>query len=315
MVKKGSRGVLRVNAGILSACTLAASLSCHAFERYECWETWYPYSIDNPQHLKGSRVRACPPEPANRVAFGWFHVAEGKVWWSFTETSRSRPCAGQGPGAMGNLLNPVCYLPDFLQIHHNVEYRSFWLVTEDSANFRMAPTMHTPLQDWQKAQLQRYAVDSTSAYLNSEKIPGANPATFEVLFPFGDEEKWNEYFVARDDKHIFFDQWALPGVKIENLAWLDLRCLPGDKFCDNRQPTVPFLGVVGSDLLLLGRSMRPTVFHNAAAPDLKCFRGGFHHFCRINGEFFQFRSDFDEEARLEPVNDSELALVQPAMQD
>jgi hypothetical protein len=71
---------------------------------------------------------------------------------------------------MGQVLNPVCWLPRALQVHQTHEDRHFWLVSKDGAHFRTAPSAQAELTASQQDDLSRYAVDRTSVYYNIKKL-------------------------------------------------------------------------------------------------------------------------------------------------
>ena len=286
---------------ICLAAYLAAS-DAIAFEKRQCEEHWYKQSIALSKNDKGYRfVGTCRRlEGISHQVGDYYLVLDGKVYWTFFQSERSGPCGGKGVGSMGQMLNPVCYLPSFLQIHTTYETRNFWLVSDDAAHFRLAKTSKKTLQPWQREQLMRYATDRQSVYLNSDKIEGAEPATFEVLFP-GEDERWSSYPFARDSRHLYIEGWSFPLMALSDIAWLDIPCVNGTFPCSDTSQQKAEIGRIGQDLLFMLYGSRPTLFKNFAQPDLKCEEKDFEFRCRSKGVTYRIRPDFDNEASLERV--------------
>ncbi|MFC3627298.1 DKNYY domain-containing protein [Vogesella amnigena] len=278
---------------------LAAS-DATAFEKRQCEEHWYKQSvalsnIDKDYRFVGTCRRL---EGISHNVGDYYLILDGKVYWTSFQSERHSPCSGKGVGAMGQMLDPVCYLPSSLQIHTTYETRNFWLVSNDAANFRLANTSKKTLQSWQRERLMRYAMDSQSVYLNSDKIDGADPATFEVLFP-GEEDRWSSYSFARDSRHLYIESWSFPLMVLSDIVWLDIPCVKGTFSCSVTSQQKVEIGRIGQDLLFMLYGSRPTLFKNFAQPDLKCEKKDFEFRCRSKGVTYRIRPDFDNEASLE----------------
>ncbi|MFT3721046.1 DKNYY domain-containing protein [Pseudorhodoferax sp.] len=196
------------------------------------------------------------------------------------------------------MADPVCYLPSRLQIHRTMEIRKFWLVSEDGDNFRLMGSHRTDLVVWQRQQLNRYAADRTAVYLNDEKLPEADPQTFEVLFPYGSDTEWQDFYFARDRHNTYIDTYLVPDIDLGKIAWLPLRCIEGSISCRDSADHVARIGIVGRDIVFLRDGNRPTVFRNQAKPDLLCFRFSYTSYCRIDGKLYAIQPAFEAEARL-----------------
>lgn len=272
---------------------------CAAFETYECTEYWYNQGITASRDRQADRVADCAKTgPAGRWVGEHYLVVGGKAYWTFFEKERHSPCSGKGVGAMGNLFDPVCYLPSRLQTHHTMERRSFWLVSDDGDNFRLVGSSRKNLAAWQRESLNRYARDRTAVYLNTDKLPEADPQTFEVRFPFGDDAEWDRYYFARDRRHTYIDEYPVPAIDLDKVTWLTLPCVEQAISCRDSAHGAARIGTVGRDILFLRYGDRPTVFRNRAKPGLTCFRSAFTSYCRIDGKVYAIKPDFDEEARL-----------------
>ena len=268
-----------------------------AFEKHRCTANWYKQSISASHEKSPDRVTECQKTNSETKQLGWYWVVSGKAYWLYDNKERHSPCSGTGPGALGQIGDPVCWLPQSLQIHENEEYRNFYLVSQDGENFKLANTKVKNLKPWQKSRVTRYATDNTSVYLNSEKIGNADPKSFEVLFPFGDDPKWDLYSFAKDDKHLFVDGWIIPNIDLSKVEWQNLPCSDPANNCDTTYEP-PRIGKVGRDVLFLHYGSRPTVFRDLAKEDLACSRREYSGYCFSGGKLYKIVSDFDEEAKL-----------------
>ena len=283
-----------------AACILLllASLSS-AFEKYECTEYWYNQGISASQDRQADRVADCTKTGlVGRWVGKYYLVVGGKAFWTFFKKERHSPCSGKGVGALGNLFDPVCYLPSRLQTHHTMERRSYWLVSEDGDNFRLVGSDRKDLAAWQRESLNRYARDRTAVYLNTDKLPEADPQTFEVLFPYGDDVGWDRYYFARDRRHTYIDEYLVPAIDLDRVAWITLPCVEQAISCRDSAYGAARIGTVGRDILFLRYGYRPTVIRNRAKPGLLCFRSAFTTYCRIDGKVYAIKPDFNEDARL-----------------
>lgn len=280
---------------------------CFAFERYACTAYWYNGSIPTTLNRQADRITDCGKlGVVGRKMGKYYLVVNGKAYWTHYEKERSGPCPGMGVGAMGNMINPVCYLPSWLQINHTQEERSYWLVSTDGDHFQLIGTNHKNMVAWQRDTMARYTVDRSSVYLNSVRLPGADPKTFEVLFPYGSTEEWSYFSFGRDQQHSYIDEYAFPLIALDKVTWLPLPCIEGSFSCKDSGDVRTHIGRVGRDILFLQYGSRPTVFHDKAGPNLFCFRSDAVNYCRTGGKLYAIKPDFEVEASL--------VLQKPAVQ-
>jgi hypothetical protein len=293
------RGQTRVRLAVFTGL-LWLSGTCQAFENYSCTAQWFDTNVDDSIGTRRGpdRTETCRKEPTPARTFG-YRVVDGKVYWGRTNTTRSSPCTAGGVGSMGQVLNPVCWLPRALQVHETHENRHFWLVSQDGAHFRTAPSAQAELTASQQDDLSRYAVDRTSVYYSSKKIEGADPETFEVFFPDGVLPHGNEYSFARDSRHLFVDGWSLPLFDPTEVTWLELPCMD-DKFsmCHHWTIQAPILGRLVDDLLVLGKGTRPTLFKDLLKSDVTCSLDGVTAYCIIDSQRYLIDFKGVEPARL-----------------
>lgn len=258
-----------------------------AFERHTCTETWYETGIRDSIHNKRSayKMNDCPaPEDKKTELKTGYQVIDGRVYWVSSSSKRYSPCQGQGVGSLGQIITPTCYLPAILQTHENVEQRNYWRVTEDIAHFRPARSGQPALTPAQQDRVDLYAVDQTSVYYLSDKIDGADPESFEVMFPFDDDAKLKRYAVSRDSQHAFINGYSLPLIDLSNVQWLDLPCTGDIQSCRSTEYAAPMIGKVGRDVLYLDNRARPTVFPGLATSKIACSREGFKNYCVSGGK-------------------------------
>jgi hypothetical protein len=286
---------------LIVAVTLAwLPTTAAAFETYQCTEYWYPAWVVKGDKPQATRIQPCQQQPLRKV--GFYRVVAGKAYWYAATKERYSPCSGRGVGALGNLLDPVCYLPGLLQKHKNVEVRRFWLVSADGESFQPAATRHQRLQHWQQQVLDRYASDRQQVYWNGEPLPGADVATFEIIFPWGADPKWADFGVAQDRHTLFIDKLPLPRLALERVDWLDVRCETGDLgTCQQTAYASAHIGRLGGDLLYLRYGSLPTLLKGVATDDMSCSRREFIHYCTIRGVRYQIHDALDASMKLVPV--------------
>lgn len=246
-----------------------------AFDIHHCEEKRFNQSIRKSDH-NPNRVGLCRSESADFKRLGEFYwIDGGKAYFHTTEKTYERPCSGGGPGSLGNFFNPMCYLPRWLQRHHFYEIRNFWLASEDGANFKQAPTRYTgSMSPLQASSMARYAVDRKRVYLNGEVIEDVDPVSFEMLFPFGADERWERFNFSRDRDHLLVDHWTLSWIELPQVQWIGVPCasdlLSLERCQGHPVGETPRLGRFGNKLLFLQVGYRPGVLEGIDFTDLRC---------------------------------------------
>ena len=282
---------------------LTAPTAVQAFERHTCSEEWYDGNIHD--SVRDRRVpyktQACPD--TNTPVPTGYQVIDGRIFYVTSSSNRYSDCGGTGVGSLGKILMPKCYLPERLQTHENDEKRTFWLVSEDGAHLRTLESRQTSLTPVQQRRAAAYAMDSTSVYMDSEKIEGADPESFEVIFPFEDDTRLERFSFARDRQHLFINGAPVALLDLTQLKWLSVPCTGEKMECDNTQYSAPMIGKIGRDILYLDYGASPTVFPGLATPDIECSRKGFKNYCASAGKRYLFEAGVMTPAKL---------VVQPA---
>jgi hypothetical protein len=293
----------------LAATLLCLSAQAQAFTKVHCYEKWF----DHPMRGSGEsayQAFKCNPQSATFKPLGeWYWLADGKVYFRTVSTEDSRVCGGRGVGALGNLLDPRCYLPSALQRHDHYETREFWLTSPDGAHFRLAPTRQPqPHSRKMTMALQRYGVDGRTAYFDGDELVGADAGTFEVIFPFEEDAYLNKLYVAIDRDHVFIDRWTLPRMDLSRIEWLVVPC--GKDMSKWRlerceKASVRTLGRVGNDLLYMSYPNRSALLSGLAPPDLRCEDVVTGMQCRSRGRIYEIRGDSDEPPTVETMTEQE----------
>jgi hypothetical protein len=308
-MRNRSRALERCStAQIVVLCfTLWLPLKGQAFETFSCTESWFDTTFAetfaNPR--PPDRERDCSKEK-DAVRKDSFQIVDGRVYLGGVSRERESPCSGTGVGSVAQGLNPVCYLPARLQIHETIERRTFWLLSTDAAHFRVARSSQAGLTPDQANQVAAYSMDSTTVYLGATRIKGADPKSFEVIFPFGDysavnlnaKDKLQRYSYARDNQHLFIGEWSLPPIDLTKVEWLSGHCTGEIMECQNTTYAKPLIGKVGDDILFLYKSARPTLFRNLATADFELSREGFKSYVISGGKRYLIEHGFMEEAKL-----------------
>lgn len=288
-------------------CTFWLPLTSQAFETFSCTESWFDVTfteyLANPS--SPVRERDCSEEK-DAVRNDRFPVVDGRVYWGSVSRERYSPCKGTGVGAVGQGLDPVCYLPARLQVHETVETRKFWLLSTDAAHFRAAHSNQAALTPDQAGKVAAYTMDSTWVYLRATRMEGADPESFEVIFPFGDysavnrnaKDKLQRYLFARDNQHLFIDEWSLPHIDLTQVEWLTGPCTGEIMECQNTAYAAPLVGKVGIDILFLNPRARPTLFRNLATADFEMSREGFRTYVISAGKRYLIDFGVMTEAKL-----------------
>lgn len=300
---------LRAPRWALAATALCLSAQSHAFTRKHCDEKWFEHGRRGSNDFD-YRTSDCKKPSATFKPLGeWYWLADGKAYFRSVRTEESSDCGGRGVGAMGNLLNPRCYMPSSLQSHDHHETRSFWLTSRDGANFQLAPTRQPqPHSPKMVKALQRYGVDDKTAYFNGDELVGADAGSFEVIFPFEEDARLNDLYIAIDRDHVFIDRWTLPRMDLSRIEWLVVPCandMSQWRLKSCKEASVRSLGRVGNDLLYMPRSKRPALLSGLAPPDLRCENvvTGLH--CRSEGGIYEIRGDFREPPTIEALTEEQ----------
>jgi hypothetical protein len=294
----------------MAAMVLHIPIQAQAFTKLHCRERWFDHSVSG-SNLDAYQDSECVAPSATFKPLGeWYWLADGKAYFRTVRTEDSRACAGRGPGALGNLLDPRCYLPSGLQRHDHYETRSFWLASPDGAHFRLAPTRQPqPHSRKMTMALQRYGVDGRTAYYDGEELVGADAKTFEVIFPFEHDESLRDYEFAVDANHLFINEWTLQRFDPSRIEWLvvpcakDLKTLLPER-C--QESLVRSLGRIGEDLLYMSRSARPTLFKGLAEPDLHCEEVARGFQCVSRRRTFLIRVDYPEPPTVESMTEQQV---------
>ncbi|MBT0964168.1 DKNYY domain-containing protein [Denitromonas iodatirespirans] len=217
----------------------------------------------------------------------FYWVRDHKIFALRVRKERSSPCSGRGIGSIGQMFMLECYLPTWLQTHTNTEHRFYWLLSDDPEHFERIAPQQKAYEAFESRRYLRYAKDSKSVFLGVDQIKGADPASFELIFPFGEDPEWKDIYFAQDAWQLFVDLVAMPKLDIESVRWLDVPCVDSTAGCEVVSLRKIRIGVVGRDMVVLDHAGGHGYFVGVAAHRLECFQTGFRHFCSSGPEVYE----------------------------
>ena len=171
--------------------------SVHAYEVHECTDLWYESKeglTSQVRELVNRRVTDCGKRPPMQRVNDNYWVWGDNAYWRAVHKERSGPCGGRGVGALGNMLDYRCWLPERWQRFVTTEKNEFYLITRRGANLRPTKAPSGGLASWMRFRFNATVTNGESVFVFGDKVPGADPETFEVFFPFGQEKSDFEFF-------------------------------------------------------------------------------------------------------------------------
>lgn len=111
---------------------LALSPAAQAIEKFSCTEHWFDTSKEdvrlNPR--QADRIQSCAASGKDNLARDTgYRFVNGQFYQYSAHRKRRSPCTANGVGNMGQMLDPVCWMPNKLQLHRTEVVRTFWLAT------------------------------------------------------------------------------------------------------------------------------------------------------------------------------------------
>lgn len=272
-------------------------------DTYDCQEKWYGSGVHTSEH--SGKINTCTKGDRPIAPGADYYISGDSVHRVNVDITQHNPsCSyGGGPGNMGQMFIPVCWLPREWHRMHISERRHFSFISDDGANFRTASTKQTVLTPSQKNQLDRYVVDSSSVYYIASKMKGADPNTFEVIFPFGDSSSINKYDIARDNKNLYINGKQLPLIEIYEVKWLEIACKETyTGACQHSISNVPDVGVINKDIIYLSQWPHVALIKNVVIDELVCFSKGADIFCNMADKRYLLQGGRDGEVHFSQIN-------------
>lgn len=226
------------------------------------------------------------------------YVVKGKyVYWIDQKNHDERPC----PMGMLTFLARSSSLGCIASSRNEpreVEERKLYGGMRYLSSFHSLEGSIPLAVNWQKRALANYAKDEESVYFKGKKIEGAVPQQFSVIFPFGEDWKWNEFNVLLSGRALFlngkkteyvdlhqfhaFTAARCPGHGLSSCAgvWYDWEFIKYDRV----------LGWVGNDIVLLRRE-GVTRFPDMTSPDMFMFATSKRFYIYSNKKFYELDWD------------------------
>ena len=220
-------------------------------------------------------------------------VKKKQVYWMHKSEYTDAPCLKSMAAYFHNLFSWRCWTSEPNHIDY-IEERHLRRVAAYSPSFQPLEGSGPQLADWQQKQLADYAKDESAVYMGTSKIVGADPHDFSVIFPFGNDERWKDFSVARSGNTIFFGGRATDIDLNQFRAFSPVRCpepwLPCptniDELLSNHDKSVGILGSIGSDVVLL-QDMGVVRFANMVSPDMFMFITRYKIYLYTRGKFYE----------------------------
>ena len=151
-------------------------------------------------------------------------VKEGQVYWMTRENVNEKPCAMGMAKLFPNLMYLKCLIsgknkPLEIEVRHldwSAQYSPAFHSLEGSEPLRAK---------WQQDQLANFAKDEKSVYFKGELIEGADPQQFSAIFPFGEDEKWENFHVSQSGRSVFLRDKVIDDIDLRQFrAFTPVRC-------------------------------------------------------------------------------------------
>ncbi|HGM5488950.1 TPA: DKNYY domain-containing protein [Serratia fonticola] len=238
-----------------------------------------------------------------RPLFSQYVVLKNDVYWMEQNSYEHSPCIG-GTGdstALFYNLSWECMTAKPRQVNA-IEERQLYPVARNAPEFKPLKANEVNPPEWQSAQLADYAKDAKSVYYRRSKIEGADPKQFQVIFPFGNEEKWRHFAVSDSGGETFVGGKSIGSVDLHQFRLLTPVACPkhGLSQCTAYDDADVFflygnwdggvLGQLGHDVVFLQQD-KISQFSNMASADMFMFANSKRIYLYTRGEFYELSND------------------------
>lgn len=248
------------------------------------------------EYTNGSRGK-CTPDL--RPVFSKYVVKRGQVYW-MEKTTKTTSCY---VGAMTAFIEAGMWrclrlATDGTEL---IETRELLKAAAYSPAFQgLVNPMYT-LDDWQSDQFAYYAKDKKSVYFKNKKIKGANPNTFSIIFPFGNDETWKEITMSQSAGILFFRWEPIGNIEPNKLRIFSpvkcpekgISCAPKLDKSKNGSLHHGIIGSIGDDIFVLHEN-GVAHFPGKASLDAFIFRGKYQTYLYSHNKFYQLNSERDK---------------------
>lgn len=182
-----------------------------------------------------------------------------------------------------------------------IESRRLVKVATYSPAFQALKTPESTLVDWQHEQLANYAKDKKAVYFKNIKIEGADPNTFAVIFPFGNDEIWKKISVSRSGKSLFLRWKPIENIEFNKFrAYIPVRCPGNGVSCvldfedfNNDSLRYGIFGSIDNDVFAFFEN-GISRFPGMATPDTLMFRTRYTTYLYSREKFYELSREGDK---------------------
>ncbi|KEY40626.1 DKNYY domain-containing protein [Pantoea agglomerans] len=235
-----------------------------------------------------------------RPVFSNYVSIKNNIYWVSKINYEHSPCitgTGDTSGLIYNITSWGCLTAKPMQVN-KIEKRDLYLVAKYSSTFRPVNYVKTTRPYWQSEQLASYAKDESSVYFRSEKIKEVNPEDFQVIFPFGKDDKWRIYNVFKSNGSTYVGGYNVGDLDLSKFHLLSVVSCPehGLTRCTGYSNPDTFfragnwgrgvIGDIGNDVIFL----QPEVisrFSNMASPDMFMFASSERIYLYTHSKFYE----------------------------
>lgn len=235
-----------------------------------------------------------------RPFFSNYVSLKNNIYWMNKINYEESPCiteTGDATGIIYNITSWNCLTAKPMQVN-KIENRDLYLVAKYSSTFRPVDHIITTLPYWQSEQLAGYAHDDSSVYFRGEKIKEASPKQFEVIFPFGKDDKWRIFNIFKSNGSTYVGSYNVGDLDLSKFHLISVVSCPehGLTRCTGlSNPDVFFrtanwgrgvTGQIGNDVIFL----QPEVvsrFSNMASPEMFMFASSQRIYLYTHSKFYE----------------------------
>jgi len=239
--------------------------------------------------------------PDLRPVFGNYVVKRGQVYWKEENRRYDTSCY---LGALTFFFEPDLWrcLKSETGGIELIETRKLVNVAAYSPAFQSLHASEPTHVKWQQEQFVNYAKDMNAVYFKDQKIDGADPIDFSIIFPFGDDEIWKDFSVAKSGKSLFFKWNLIEDFELGQFRVLipvrcpehGLSCVENFDDLKNYRTRHGVLGWAGDDVVLL-QSHGIVRFPDMASPDMFMFMTRYKAYLYTHKKFYELSRAYKKE--------------------
>jgi hypothetical protein len=202
------RGGFRMRAlvvGMVMACSFCVMAPAQAYEVRHCVEMWYPKASETEADEQTGGAEECRQHIKKELGPSYVTI-EGKGYFFTHEVSSYKPyCRGWA------IFDLECWMPGHLQRDSIRETWAYHLVSTRGEQLRKLPLSSRRVVSSRADEFDLYATDGQEVFYRGKSVPEADPGSFELIFPAGDQKATSALSWARDKHRVYCDGKPVPG--------------------------------------------------------------------------------------------------------